>query len=291
VFSSWYSKYFSSASEMPLFCFLPDFFIAQLSALSSLLLGLINAVVRLFRSFASAHGAMAARQMYTTRSVIVNTWIFPGNISATPLLILTRGQKVRLFDLRSTTLEFEPWFGNRASYLRHFLAWYASMTWPNGLKWPNLMQISPRVFQNTDSAFEALKRTKMCSKLSITQREQWLICAVLVHSVSMRLPRYHTSLRSRGQRSRSQHDVHKLAKLSMTQPGIAVSNLLQTMTTSTWHRIYTMNFQCQRVKAQGHTWRISIKIVMFHERIAWLSLIFVQTIPEHSTIRDTCSRS
>jgi len=57
----------------------------------------------------------------------INGWVLDvarkilSDISPTPPLIFTGGQKVQNLALYSTTLEFEPlWFGNRARYLHSF---------------------------------------------------------------------------------------------------------------------------------------------------------------------------
>jgi len=57
------------------------------------------AVLILSQNFASADRAMAARQIYTTRSVIVKVEFFSGEISSTCPLIFTVGQNVRFFGL------------------------------------------------------------------------------------------------------------------------------------------------------------------------------------------------
>ena len=119
-------------------------------------------------------------------------------------------------------------------------------------------------------------------------------CSNFVQSLNTWRRKYNKSSRSRGQRSTSQRDVTraKIAKLWITQ-------LWLFDFAEIYYRLWprdirsTTSFQGQRVKGQGHsvTWRIRMKkIVTFHERIAWLSLNFVQIIPQHSAARDTCSR-
>ena len=78
--------------------------------------------------------AAAAHQMYTTRSILVNIWIFPARVQLLhPPLIFTGGRSKNTIFLpyRAATLNFEPLsFENGVWYLNHyFLILYAMMTW------------------------------------------------------------------------------------------------------------------------------------------------------------------
>ena len=109
-------------------------------------------------------------------------------------------------------------------------------------------------------------------------------------------PKYHKSSRSRGQRSMSQRDV-TLAKIcQIVNNSAGGCSISITFNTDYDHvppdipQTFKVNGSKIKVNIAWHD-VLAWKMVTFHERIAWLSLNFAQTIPEHSATRDTCSRS
>ena len=125
----------------------------------------------------------------------------------------------------------------------------------------------------------------MCEIWHRFQHRSFLSSRRITTKDSHWMRRWYSSVLSKFGRDRSTRlwgvEFGKFERFWITQPGVVRlrSNLLQTMTT--WHQIY---HKLSRSKVKVVAWYgvLASKIVTFHQLIAWLSVNFVQTIPEHS---------
>ena len=116
---------------------------------------------------------------------------------------------------------------------------------------------------------------KKCAKSSITQPRIDRSQSNLVHSLITWHPTYHTFSRSRGQRSRSQRD---------TTGAAADCPILLKFTTDDVTPDLPQSFKVKRSKVKVTALHnvLASKILAFHKRISWLTLNFVQIIPDYT---------
>jgi len=176
------------------------------------------------------------------------------------------------------------------------------------IRWPQMMAVCP--LQVWWSSVHASLRTfrvfgtplkiwrRKCAKSSVTlppNRRRLFDFAHILYSVWTHDARSTTKVQGQGvKKLRSKRDVTR-AKICQTVNNSAWGFSISIKFTTDYDYVTYLSrtFKANGSKVKVIAWRdvLAWKIVTLHERIAWLSLNFVQIILEHSATRDTCLRS